>query len=125
MQEKCVRQKNKKLTDNKCIGIISVKIVEQLNDATREVDNHKEAGISSLETVVANTQKNSTSTQEAAASVPEEAKSIEQMSESGYQVAALADKLTAVCFFCLCPFTNYNQIYYNKKYCINVFEVKR
>lgn len=60
--------------------------MEQLNDATREVENHKEAGISSLETVVANTQKNSSSTQEVQAVILETSRQTDRIKEASAQI---------------------------------------
>lgn len=66
--------------------------MEQLNDATREVDNHKEAGISSLETVVANTQKNSTSTQEVQAVILETSRQTDRIKEASAQIRNIASQ---------------------------------
>lgn len=66
--------------------------MEQLNNATREVENHKEAGISSLETVVANTQKNSSSTQEVQAVIYETSRQTDRIKEASAQIRDIASQ---------------------------------
>lgn len=66
--------------------------MEELNDATREVENHKEAGISSLETVVTNTQKNSNSTQEVQAVILETSRQTDRIKEASAQIRDIASQ---------------------------------
>lgn len=66
--------------------------MEQLNEATREVENHKEAGISSLETVVLNTQKNSTSTQEVQAVIYETSRQTDKIKEASAEIRNIASQ---------------------------------
>lgn len=66
--------------------------MEQLNNATREVEKHKEAGISSLETVVTNTQKNSSSTQEVQAVIHETSRQTDRIKEASAQIRNIASQ---------------------------------